>query len=119
MENKNRKSILNSVKINLLIISIDFILSIIILLIYNIDLFQVIRNFFITSLLIEAGICFLIGGLIVYRGTIFVNRLSHYLFKSEAEWSPEIAKNAEKSSFFYLLLATLLFLESIILSLTI
>ena len=105
------------IKFNLLLVVINLVLSFVISVVTNTNLFLIIRNFFLTVLLIEAGVLFLIGGFTVYGGTIFVGKVRQYLFHSEKEWSPDIAQLAEKRAVSFFITAILLFFESIFLSL--
>jgi hypothetical protein len=113
------KRVARCIKLNLVLVVINIVLSFVISFTTNTNLFLIIRNFFLTILLIEAGILFLIGGFTVYGGTIFVGKVRQYLFKSRKEWSPDMAQLAENRAISFFILAILLFFESIFLSLII
>ena len=113
------KRVASYIKFNLVIVIINLVLSFVISVVTNTNLFLIIQNFFLTVLLIEAGVLFLIGGFTIYSGTIFVSKVRQYLFKSEKEWSPDVAQLAKKRAVSFFITAILLFFESIFLSLII
>lgn len=111
-----KEQIVRSIKFNLIIAAINFATSFALSITINESLSQVIRNFFTATFFVEAGILFIIGGLTVYGGTIFVSKVRQFFLRNGDEWTPETAKRGERRAFSYLLLATLLLLESILLS---
>jgi len=76
-----------------------------------------VRNLFTALLLAEAGALFLLGGFFAYGGTIFVSKVRQLVLGTGGEWRPEDALRGEKKAFSYILLASLLFTESLLLSL--
>lgn len=66
--------------------------------------------------LLEAGITFLIGGVIAFSGSVSASKSKEFLLKSSEQWSVEKLKASEKVANKYLLLAAIIFAVSIIIS---
>ena len=73
-------------------------------------------SFLSKILLFETGVTFLIGGLLAFTGSILYSKTREYIAKKEENWSIETLKKSEKKANKYLLLALVLFIQSIIVS---
>ena len=99
-----------------LVTSVNIVVSFGYSILYGLSLPQGVKDFFVTLQLIEAGLLFLVGGLISYGGTVFVTKVRQYLLRVDEEWTPQKATEAEKNALLWIVLAVILFTESIILS---
>ncbi len=75
--------------------------------------------YFSKALFLETGISFLIGGIIAFSSSALPTKTKEYISKSEEKqnWSIETLKQGEKRANKYILLAVVLFIQSIIISL--
>ena len=67
--------------------------------------------------LVEAGIFFLIGGALVFSGSVLPSKVKEQILKSNEKWSIENLRNSEKRANKYIILAVILFVECLIVSL--
>ncbi len=74
-------------------------------------------RFFSVTLLLACGIAFLVGGAIAFSSGIFSTRAKEKIMHRNEQWSVENLRQGERRAHPYLLLAVLLFLESLLLSL--
>lgn len=66
---------------------------------------------------LETGIAFLIGGAMAFSGSVLPNKAKEQIFKSPGEpWSMEKLRDSEKKANRFIVLAVILFVESIIIS---
>ena len=65
---------------------------------------------------LEAGITFLIGGVIAFSGSVSASKSKEFILKSSDHWSIEKLKASEKVANKYLFLAAIIFAVSIIIS---
>jgi hypothetical protein len=73
-------------------------------------------DFFSKVLFVETGIAFLVGGAIAFSGSVSSNKTKEYIRKSDERWSIEDLRRSEKRANKYIILAIVLFLESILTS---
>jgi Uri superfamily endonuclease len=73
-------------------------------------------DFFSKMTLFEAGVFFLVGGAIAFFGSASSNKIKEHILKSDERWSIEKLRKSEKRANKYIALATLLFVESLIVS---
>ncbi|MCW4047260.1 MAG: hypothetical protein NWE99_06830 [Candidatus Bathyarchaeota archaeon] len=73
-------------------------------------------GYFSKITLLETGIAFLVGGVLAFSGSILPSKVKEYLRKSEEQWSIEKLRKSEKRANKYILLAAILFVESIAVS---
>jgi len=115
-----RKPLVWIVKANLLFLAIDLLVLILLVVFFSFDfLVSVKAGYFSAIFLLEAGIVFLIGGLIAMSSSIFVSKVKEHVFHSDEEWSIEKHEKSGKKANLYLLTGVLLFVESLILSILI
>jgi hypothetical protein len=87
-------------------------------LLFGYSIVDLLKGGFFTKLtLLETGIVFVLAGAIAFSGSILPSKAREQLFKSEDdEWSLEKLKKSEKSANRYLMLAAVLFVESLVIS---
>ena len=73
-------------------------------------------GYFSKITLLETGIAFLVSGAIAFSGSISSNKTKEYIRKSDEEWSIERLRKSEKKANKYIILAIMLFVESIAIS---
>jgi len=66
--------------------------------------------------LLETGLAFLVGGAIAFSGSVLTSKTKEYVRKSEENWSMEGLKKSEKKANKYIILAVILFAESLLIS---
>jgi hypothetical protein len=64
----------------------------------------------------ETGMTFLVGGIIAFSSSVLPSKAREYVSKKEEHWSIDTLKVGEKRANKYLLLAIILFIESILIS---
>ena len=74
------------------------------------------QAYFTKALFLETGITFLIGGLLAFSSSVLPSKAREIVSKSEEQWSIDTLKTGEKRANKYLLLAIVLFIQSIIIS---
>ncbi len=103
-------------KVNLIIWVVNGLLSgILVLSGWNINEFLSYRFFSIVTLL-ETGVAFLIAGAFAFSGSVLPSKAKEYARKSEGRWSMETLKKSEKKANGYIVLAAVLFAESLLVS---
>lgn len=103
-----------TIKLNVIIWVANVIVFVILSLIdYNATVLQA---FFTKALFLETGIIFLVGGILTFSSSVLPSKAREYISKSEEHWSIDTLKTAEKKANKYLLLAVILFIQSIIIS---
>jgi len=101
-------------KLNIIIWAVNCgIFILLILLNQNVSL---LTGYFSKALFLETGIAFLVGGIIAFSSSALPSKAREYISKSEEDWSIDTLKIAEKRANKYLLLALILFIQSIIIS---
>ena len=65
---------------------------------------------------VETGITLLAGGIIAFSGSVSASKSKEFISKTEQHWTVHKLRSREKQANKYLLLAALLFLQSIIIS---
>jgi hypothetical protein len=114
------KSVVWALKINLTVLTVDFLLLLIWLLLANGNILAPMRKDFLPLLLLlEAGLVFLIGGAIAMSSAIFPSKIREHILHSDEEWSKEKLKKGEAKANLYILAGVFLFLESLGLTLCI
>ena len=109
-----RKSVIWTLKVNLTVLTVDFLLLLLWLLLANWNILAPMRKDFLPLLLLlEAGLVFLIGGAIAMSSAIFPSKIREHVFHSGEEWSKEKLKKGEAKANLYILAGAFLFLESL------
>jgi hypothetical protein len=87
-------------------------------LLFGYSIVDLLRGSYFTKLtLLETGIVFVVAGGIAFSGSILPSKAREQIFKSEDnEWSLEKLKKSEKSANRYIMLAVILFVESLVIS---
>jgi hypothetical protein len=67
-------------------------------------------------LLLECGLNFVVGGVIAFSGSVSASKTQDLIQKSDKPWFVEKLKTSEKRANKYLILAVIIFLESLIVS---
>jgi len=115
-----RQSLTWVLRVNIIFLVIDIVLLPILAVFYSIDVLTAIRNGYLTTMLfIESGVIFLAGGAIAMSGSIFFSKIKEHFFHSEERWSAEKQKKNEQKANLYILAGAFMFLESLVLALTI
>ncbi len=65
-------------------------------------------------LLLDAGIIFLVGGLIPLFSSIFPSKVREHVFHYNEEWSQEKHRNSQVKANVYIILGALLLVESLV-----
>jgi hypothetical protein len=88
------------------------------LLLFGYSAIDLLNASFLTKItLLETGVVFVVAGGIAFSGSLLPSKAREQIFKSEdGEWSMEKLRKSEKTANKYILLAIILFLESIIIS---
>jgi len=73
-------------------------------------------GYFSIITMFETGISFVIGGAIAFSGSILPSKAKEYALKSDGEWSIEKLRKSEKIANKYIMMAVLMFIESVIIS---
>jgi len=102
-------------KVNLVFLVIDLLLLPFLSLFFKVSVFTLVKGgFFSMVLLFEAGIIFLVGGLIAMSSSIFPSKIREHVFHSGEEWSKEKHERSEARANLYILTGVVLFLESLV-----
>lgn len=112
-----RRSLFRVVKVNLAFLLINT--SVLLFLEYTTDLvfaFAAWIGYFSMMLLLEAGVLFLIGGLVALSSSIFACKIREYIFHSSDVWTIENHEKSGKKANLILFEGFALFLESLIIS---
>jgi hypothetical protein len=103
-----------TIKLNIIIWAVNFLIFVIITLaVHNAALLSA---YFSKVSFLETGITFLVGGIIAFSSSVLPSKTREYVSKKEEHWSIDTLKVGEKRANKYLLLALILFLESILIS---
>jgi hypothetical protein len=73
-------------------------------------------GYFSKITLIETGVSFLVGGALAFSGSILSSKTKEYVLKSDEQWSIEKLRKSERKANKYIILAVILFVESILIS---
>jgi hypothetical protein len=73
-------------------------------------------GFFSKITLLETGVSFLVGGALAFSGSVLPSKTKEYVFKSDEQWSVEKLRKSERKANKYIILAVILFIESILIS---
>lgn len=73
-------------------------------------------GYFSKMLFLECGVIFVIGGAIAFSGSLGSSKTKEYIRKSDEQWSIEKLRTSEKRANKYIILAVILFFESILIS---
>jgi hypothetical protein len=73
-------------------------------------------GFFSKIALLETGVSFLVGGALAFSGSVLTSKTKEYVLGSDEQWSMEKLRKSEKRANRYIILAVILFAESILLS---
>ena len=102
------------IKLNAIIWAANFLIFVILTLaVHNTALMSA---YFSKISFLETGITFLVGGIIAFSSSVLPSKAREYVSKKEEHWSIDTLKIGEKRANKYLLLATMLFVESILIS---
>jgi hypothetical protein len=74
-------------------------------------------SYFSKITLAETGVAFIVGGAFAFSGSVLTSKTKEHLLKSDEQWSIEKLKSSEKKANKYILLAAVLFAESLLISL--
>lgn len=77
---------------------------------------SLLSKYFSIITLLETGVAFLVGGALAFSGSILPSKAKEYVRKSDEKWSVDKLKESEKRANKYLVLAVVLFVESILIS---
>ena len=103
-----------TIELNIIIWVANFLIfAMLVLAVHDAVLLQA---YFTKALFLETGIAFLVGGLIAFSSSVLPSKAREIVSKSEEHWSIDILKAGEKRANKYLLLAIILFIQSIIIS---
>ncbi len=81
------------------------------------DLASLIFSGFLSKItLLETGIAFLFAGAIAFSGSILPSKAKEYAKKTEEKWSMDKLRRGEKRANRYIVLAVILFAESLFIS---
>ena len=84
---------------------------------FGVSGFQLISSsLFSTLTFVETGVILLAGGIIAFSGSVYASKSKEFISKTEEHWTVHKLRSREKQANKYLLLAVLLFLQSIIIS---
>jgi hypothetical protein len=64
----------------------------------------------------ETGVSFLVAGALAFSGSVLPSKTKEYVLKSDEQWSIEKLRKSEKRANKYIILAVILFVESILIS---
>lgn len=73
-------------------------------------------GYFSKITLLETGIAFLVAGAIAFSGSVLPSKAKEYGRKTGEEWSVDKLRKSEKKANKYIVLAIILFLESLLIS---
>lgn len=75
-------------------------------------------SYFSKITLLETGLVLIIGGAIAYSGSVLPGKAKEQILKTGESWSMEKLKKSEKRANLYILLSIILFMESLLISLS-
>jgi len=101
------------IKLNVIIWGINFLIFVLLALTNHGALLP---TYFSKVLFLETGLAFLVGGIIAFSSSVLPSKTREYISKSDEHWSIDTLKSGEKRANKYLLLAIILFIQSIIIS---
>jgi hypothetical protein len=104
-------------KVNVFLLIIDFLM--LTLMSFFLEGNMLNPGVFSMLLLLESGITFLVGGLLVIYSSIFPSKIREEIFHTEECWSLEKHQQTQKKANGYILVGVFLFFESIIIGLVI
>ena len=73
-------------------------------------------NLFSKITLFETGVIFIVGGAIAFSGSASSSKIKEHFLKSREQWTMEKLRTHEKKANRYLLLAAVIFVESLLIS---
>ena len=73
-------------------------------------------GFFSKLTLLETGIALIVAGAVAFSGSVSASKTKQYIRKSDEEWSIDKLRKSEKKANKYILLALLIFAESLAVS---
>lgn len=111
-----RKWLVWLLKANLVVWAIDALLFSILVLLGSSLANLVSSHYFSIITLLETGVAFLVAGALAFSGSISTNKAKEYVRKSDEKWSVDKLKESEKKANRYIVLAVILFAESIMIS---
>jgi hypothetical protein len=105
------------IKADLVVLTVDFAVLLALSLLLQQEALTIVRNgYFPKILILESGVAFLIGGLTALSSSLFASKVREHFFSSNGRWSENGERKAEKKANLYILVAVVLFLESILAS---
>jgi hypothetical protein len=102
-------------KVNISLLIIDFLMLTLMSFFLKVNILN--PMVFSMLLLLESGITFLVGGILVISSSIFPSKIREQIFHSEERWSLEKHQRTQKKANQYILVGVFLFFEALILSL--
>ncbi len=102
------------IKLNIVIWAVNF-LTFVLLIFFDRNV-SFLTAYFSKVLLLETGIAFLVGGILAFSSSALHSKTREQVLKTEEHWSIDTLKIGEKKANKYLLLAIILFIQSIIVS---
>ena len=116
-KNKLRQTLIWEAKANVVIWLINFIILASATLLGHNGLLLITDGFLALLLLLETGVAFLAAGALAFSGAIFPSKVREHVFHSDSEkWSIEQLEKEEKRANPYIVLAAVLFLQSLLVS---
>jgi hypothetical protein len=101
---------------NLIIWAVNGLLFVILVLLGSSLTNLIFSGYFSKITLLETGVSFLVGGALAFSGSILPSKAKEYVHKSDEQWSIEKLRKSEKRANKYIILAVILFAESILVS---
>jgi hypothetical protein len=101
---------------NLVVWSVNILLFIILVSLGSVLSSLVSSGYFSKMILLQTGICFLVGGAIAFSGSVSSSKIKEFIRKSDEQWSIDKLRKSEKRANKYIALAILFFVESLIVS---
>ncbi len=103
-------------KANLVVWAINALLLVILVLLTSSLANIVSLHYFSLVILLETGAAFLVGGALAFSGSVSTSKAKEYVRKSDDRWSIDKLRESEKRANRYIILAIILFIESMLLS---
>jgi hypothetical protein len=102
-------------KVNISLLIIDFLILALMSFFLKVNIVNIVV--FSMLLLLESGITFLVGGILVISSSIFPSKIREQIFHTEKSLSLEKHQRSQKKANQYILVGVFLFFEALILSL--
>ncbi len=110
-----RYSLIWIIKANFALLAVDFAGLLVLSLLWQQDALVIVRNdYFAKILILESGVAFLVGGLTALSSSLFASKIREHFFSSGDRWSEDNEKKAQEKANLCIVVAVLLFLESVL-----